>query len=107
MSALWTVERKENFKRYTSTQEHQEQLKRLHQDSDLQAKRLGSIRDTLAHKVEVEDLENEKTVYNSIREAAKGISCTPQAISTAFIKAEEKGVDFILVKSKRYKIKVS
>jgi predicted transcriptional regulator len=72
---------------------------------DLVIRRLESIRDTLAHQIEVEDLEiNSKVVYVSMREAAKAIDCTVQAISVAFKKAEAKGINHILIKKKRYKI---
>lgn len=42
--------------------------------------------------------------YNSIREAAKAIDCTAQAISAAFQKAGAKGVNYIYIKKKRYRM---
>ena len=98
-----------------------EQLKKINVDADIQAKRLAKLKiynsssknlehlrrvhESLSHGVEVLDLEtNEKTVYPSIREAARSIDYDSGQISRALNRQKEKGVDFILVKKKRYKI---
>jgi hypothetical protein len=52
----------------------------------------------------VDTITQEKIVYPSISEAARVIGCSKEGISLAFKRQKEKGVNFILVKNKRYKI---
>ena len=53
----------------------------------------------------VDTITQEKIVFPSISEAARVIGYTKEGISLAFKRQKEKGVDFIFVKKKRYKIK--
>lgn len=53
----------------------------------------------------VDTITQEKIVFLSISEAARVIGYTKEGISLAFKRQKEKGVDFIFVKNKRYKMK--
>lgn len=59
-------------------------------------------------KVQIEVFDTltlEKFIYPSISEAAKAIEYTKEGISLAFSRQEKKGIDFIMVKKKRYILK--
>jgi hypothetical protein len=84
------AKRLEYLKNYHSSKEHKEQLKRLHAQ--------------ISHKVEIIDtLNNETTVYLSIREAARAIGVAQCSITNAF---KRKGCEAstIFIKKKRYRI---
>jgi hypothetical protein len=51
-------------------------------------------------------LTQEKSIYPSISDAARAIDYTKEGISLAFKRQKEKGNDFILVKKKRYMLKI-
>lgn len=53
----------------------------------------------------VDTISQEKIVFTSITEAALAIGCSKEGISLAFKRQKEKGVDFIFIKNKRYKLK--
>ena len=109
MSLAWTEERKkkhlEFLNRLNASQEHQERLKQLNLNRKGSAKPEGSGRPSF--QIEVFDtLTQEKSIYPSISDAARAIDYTKEGISLAFKRQKEKGNDFILVKKKRYMLKV-
>ena len=109
MSLAWTEERKkkhlESLNRLNASQEHQERLKQLNLNRKGSAKPEGSGRPSI--QIEVFDtLTQEKSIYPSISDAARAIDYTKEGISLAFKRQKEKGNDFILVKKKRYMLKV-
>ena len=108
MSLAWTEERKakhlEHLNRLNSSKEHQEQLKGLNLSRKGCSRPEGSGRASVPVEV-VDTITQEKIIYPSISEAALAIECTKEGISLAFKRQKEKGVDFIFVKNKRYKLK--
>jgi group I intron endonuclease len=109
ISLAWTEERKkkhlESLNRLNASQEHQERLKQLNLNRKGSPKPEGSGRPSF--QIEVFDtLTQEKSIYPSISDAARAIDYTKEGISLAFKRQKEKGNDFILVKKKRYMLKI-
>lgn len=99
-----TSERVELLKTHNTNPESIARLKRIHADSEIQAKRLERIRAVRAHQVSVLDtLTNETSFYTSLREAAKAIELSKNSINQAFSRLPE-GESSVFVKSKRYQI---
>jgi len=81
------AKRLEQLKIYTSSSEHKEHLRKLCEKRSF--------------KVEVFDtLNNESTVYSSVRAAAKEIGCAAQTIHNAIKTLESKGAGGLI--KKRY-----
>ena len=70
-----------------------EHLKNLNANSELKAKRLERINEVQAHQVSVLDSQTDETnVYPSIRDAAKAIEVSAQAISQGFKRKGETSI---------------
>jgi len=84
-----SAKHQEHLKRLNLSPEHQEHLKRI------QLQRSTSV-------VVLDMLNNEKTVYTSIREAARAIGVTHNSIYQAF--KSKPGESSVFVKKKRYQV---
>lgn len=99
-----TFERVELLKAHNTNPELLAHLKRIHADTEIQAKRLERIRSTRGQQISVLDtLTNETSVYPSLREAAKAIKVGKSGISQAFSRLPEGG-STVLINKKRYQI---
>jgi group I intron endonuclease len=108
MSEMWTEKRKskhlDHLSRLNSSQKQKEHLKKLGLSKKGQPRPEGSGRASVC--VEVFDtLTMENSIFSSITEVANTIDFPKNAISQALKRQEEKGLDFIFVKKKRYKIR--
>lgn len=108
MSLAWTEERKakhlDHLNRLNSSKSHEEYIKNLY----LSRKEGSRSEKSGRSKVQIEVFDTitlEKFIYPSISEAAKAIEYTKEGISLAFSRQEKKGIDFIMVKKKRYILK--
>jgi len=92
-----------HLKKLHSSKEHIEHLKRLNLSQRGRARPEGAGVPSVM--LEVFDTEtNVTTVYPSINEATRAIGVAPGNIHHAFKRQEEKGVNTIFIKKKRYRI---
>lgn len=109
MTQGWTGERKANHLEFltqlNSSKEHQDHLKRLNLNKKGRAQPGSGSKPRIPIEV-VDTITQEKIIYPSISEAARAIELTKEGISLAFKRQKAKGVDFIFVKNKRYRLKI-
>ena len=101
---ILTVEQKakhrEHLARLNLRPEQKEHLKRLNLSQKGRARPEGAGKPNISIEV-FDSLNNETTIYSSIREAAIGIGVDRSSISNAF---KLKGESTVLMKNKRYKL---
>ena len=107
MSQMWTEERKvkhlEHLNRVNSSQKQKDHIISLGLRNKGQPRPEGAGRASIS--VEVFDtLTMENYLFNTVTEAANAIGYPKNGICQALKRQEEKGVEFIYVKKKRYRI---